>query len=137
KGVEAPHARGRVKLAEGAEARVALVLGAGNVSSIAAADVFARLFQERKAVLLKMNPVNEYLGPFFERAFRSLVDADYLAIAYGGAEVGGRLVEHPSIDEVHITGSIHAHQSIVWGPPGPQRDERMAANNPRLTKPIT
>ena len=46
-----------------------LVLGAGNVSSIPATDTISKVFQEGQVVLLKMNPVNEYLGPIFERLF--------------------------------------------------------------------
>ncbi len=65
-----------------------MVLGAGNVSSIAPTDAFSKLFQEGKVVLLKMNPVNEYLGPIFERAFAPLIEPGYLRIIYGGADVG-------------------------------------------------
>ena len=42
--------------------KVALVLGAGNVSSIGPMDALYKLFVEGQVVLLKMNPVNEYLG---------------------------------------------------------------------------
>ncbi|MBX7168994.1 MAG: hypothetical protein K1X74_21845 [Pirellulales bacterium] len=116
---------------------LALVLGAGNVSSIPPTDAFAKIFQEGKVVLLKMNPVNEYLGPIFERAFQPLVRENLLRIIYGGADVGSYATNHELVDEVHITGSVHSHDAIVWGPPGPERDERRAANNPLLHKPIT
>src|SRR5262249_18463826 len=66
---------------------IALVLGAGNVASIPATDALGKLFHEGRVVLLKMNPVNDYLGPLFERAFRRLVDLDALRIVYGGADV--------------------------------------------------
>ncbi len=45
--------------------KVALVLGAGNVSSIAPLDVLYKLYAEGQVCLLKMNPVNDYLGTFF------------------------------------------------------------------------
>jgi aldehyde dehydrogenase (NAD(P)+) len=38
---------------------------------------------------------------------------------------------------VHITGSDKTHDLIVWGPPGPERAERMARNKPLLEKDIT
>ena len=101
-----------------APAGIALVLGAGNVSSIAPTDAFSKLFQEGKVVLLKMNPVNEYLGGIFSQAFRALVEEGFLRIIYGGAGVGTYAVEHELVDEVHITGSIYSHETIVWGPPG-------------------
>lgn len=117
--------------------RICLVLGAGNVSSIPTTDAFTKLFQEGRSVLLKMNPVNESLGPLFERAYRSLIDAGYLRIIYGGADVGAAAVEHDLVDEVHITGSIHSHDAIVWGPAGPDRERRKRENDPLFRKPIT
>jgi hypothetical protein len=117
--------------------RICLVLGAGNVSSIPTTDAFTKLFQEGRTVLLKMNPVNESLGPVFERAYQPLIDAGYLRIIYGGAEVGAAAVSHELVDEVHITGSIHSHDAIVWGPAGPERDRRKRDNDPVLRKPIT
>jgi acyl-CoA reductase-like NAD-dependent aldehyde dehydrogenase len=118
-------------------AGVSLVLGAGNVSSIAACDVFYKLFHHGHVVLLKMNPVNAYLGEIFERAFRPLVGGGFLRIVYGGADVGGYAALHPAIDDVHITGSIHSHESIVWGSDPGERDRRKAAADPLLKKPIT
>ena len=117
--------------------RICLVLGAGNVSSIPTTDAFTKLFQEGRTVLLKMNPVNESLGPIFERAYKPLIDAGYLRIIYGGADVGAAAVAHELVDEVHITGSIYSHDAIVWGPPGPERDRRKRDNEPILRKPIT
>src|SRR5579862_1295793 len=54
--------------------RVALVLGAGNVNSIAPLDALYKLFVEGQVVLLKMNPVNDYLRPILEMAFSPLID---------------------------------------------------------------
>ena len=116
---------------------VSLILGAGNVSSIPPMDILYKMFIDGSVVLLKMNPVNEYLGPLLERAFRALIDRGYLAIVYGGAEVGSYLCYHPSIGDVHITGSDKTHDLIVWGPPGPEREERKRRNDPLLKKPIT
>ncbi|MBX3415843.1 MAG: aldehyde dehydrogenase [Pirellulales bacterium] len=116
---------------------IALVLGAGNVSSIPATDAFTKFFQEGKVVLLKMNPVNEYLGPIFERAFAVLIERGFLRIIYGGAEVGSHASNHALVDEVHITGSVVSHDAIVWGPAGPERDRRKAEHDPVLKKPIS
>jgi hypothetical protein len=116
---------------------VALVLGAGNVASIPAVDTFGKLFQSGKVVLLKMNPVNEYLGPIFEQAFEPLVRAGCLRIIYGGAEVGSYAAGHASVDEIHITGSALTHEMLVWGPPGAERERRKREHDPLLAKPIT
>jgi acyl-CoA reductase-like NAD-dependent aldehyde dehydrogenase len=117
--------------------RICLVLGAGNVSSIPTTDAFTKLFQEGRTVLLKMNPVNESLGPIFEKAYAPLIDAGFLRIIYGGAEVGAAAVGHALVDEVHITGSIYSHDAIVWGPAGAERERRKRENDPVLRKPIT
>jgi acyl-CoA reductase-like NAD-dependent aldehyde dehydrogenase len=118
-------------------ARVVLVLGAGNVSSIPATDTISKVFQENSVVLLKMNPVNEYLGPIFERLFGRLVESGFVRVIYGGADVGAAAVEHPQVDEVHITGSIVSHDAIVWGAPADEQRRRKAEHDPKLTKPIT
>src|SRR5690606_29393964 len=70
------------------EGRVCLVLGGGNVSSIPAMDALYKLFVEDEVVLLKMNPVNDALGPVIREALAPLVDEGWLAIVYGGADVG-------------------------------------------------
>ncbi len=119
------------------EGRVSLVLGAGNVASIPPMDILYKMFVDGSVVLLKMNPVNEYLGPFFERAFKTLIDKGYLAIVYGGAEVGSYLCYHPSVGDVHITGSDKTHDLIVWGSSSAEREDRKRRNDPLLKKPIT
>ena len=117
--------------------RVAVVLGAGNVSSIPALDVLHKLFVEGQVVVLKMNPVNEYVGPILEDVMKPLIDQGYLAIVYGGADVGTQLCEHEQVDEIHITGSDRTHDAIVWGQDKAERDRRRARGEPKLTKRIT
>ncbi|MGI8740755.1 MAG: hypothetical protein ACR2KU_14475 [Gammaproteobacteria bacterium] len=97
---------------------VVLVLGAGNIAAIGAMDVITKLFNERKVCLLKMNPVNAYLGPLLEEAFAKAIGQNFLCVCYGGAGEGRYLVYHRDIDEVHITGSDHTHDQIVWGAAG-------------------
>ncbi|HEY6003941.1 MAG TPA: aldehyde dehydrogenase family protein [Anaeromyxobacter sp.] len=119
------------------EGRVCLVLGAGNVNAIAPTDVGTKLFNEGTVCVLKMNPVNAYLGPILEDAFSEAIAKGFLAVVYGGAEEGSYLARHPAVDEIHVTGSTATHDAIVWGPPGPERAERMARGTPLLQKPIT
>ncbi len=119
------------------DSRVVVVLGAGNVSSIPATDALSKIFAESHPVLLKMNPVNAYLGPIFERAFESLIASDLLRIVYGGADVGSYLVGHAQTDEVHITGSIGSHDAIVWGSSEDEQQRRKKASEPLLQKRIT
>ena len=107
-----------------------LVLGAGNISSIPSQDVITKIFNEGKACILKMNPVNAYLGPYLERAFADAVRRGYLAIVYGGAEEGSYLATHAGVDEVHMTGSDKTYDQIVWGAAGPEREARKRNNQP-------
>lgn len=95
------------------EGRLALVLGAGNIASIPPLDVLYKLLADGSVCMLKMNPVNEYLGPIFERAFGAFVDAGYLRFAYGGADVGAYLCGHDLVQDIHITGSETTHKAIV------------------------
>jgi acyl-CoA reductase-like NAD-dependent aldehyde dehydrogenase len=119
------------------EGGVSLVLGAGNVASIPPMDALYKMFVDGNVCIVKLNPVNEYLGPFYEQALAPLVEAGYLAFVKGGGDVGAYLVNHPLVEDVHITGSDRTHDLIVWGPPGPERDRRIAAKEPLLKKSIT
>lgn len=121
----------------GDQLSVAVVLGAGNVSSIPITDTLTKIFQENQSVLLKMNPVNEYVGPIFEKAFAPLIESDLLRIVYGGAEVGASYIASESVDTVHITGSDRTHDAIVWGSTSGEQEERKSTNSPLLRKPIT
>ena len=93
---------------------VSLVLGAGNVAAIAPLDCFQKLFTEHSVVLLKMNPVNDYLIDVLEPALKPLIDFGALQIVRGGADVGEYLCNHPDIETIHITGAEASHDAIVW-----------------------
>ncbi len=114
---------------------VTLVLGAGNVSAIPMLDALYCLFADGHVVVLKMNPVNEAYGPVFARVLEPLIRDGYLAIVYGGADVGEHLTGSDLVDTVHITGSERTHDTIVFGP-GEAGLEAKAAGTPRFVKPI-
>jgi acyl-CoA reductase-like NAD-dependent aldehyde dehydrogenase len=119
-----------------AKGKLSLVLGAGNVASIGPMDALYKLFVEDEVVLVKTNPVNAYLQPFWEEAFRPLLDDGFFAVVRGGADVGEYLCHHPEIETIHITGSDRTHDAIVWGA-GPGQEERKAKGERKLDKPIT
>jgi acyl-CoA reductase-like NAD-dependent aldehyde dehydrogenase len=121
--------------AQGGSGRVCGVLGAGNVGSIPPMDVLYKLFVENEVVVLKMNPVNEHVGPHLEQAFKALVDTGYLAVVYGGVEVGQRLVTHDRVDTLHVTGSDRTYDAIVWGLD--DQAGRKERNEPINTRPFT
>lgn len=119
------------------QGKVVAVLGAGNIAAIGVMDVITKMFNEGKVCIIKMNPVNAYLGPFIEDAFKEAINHNYLAIIYGGIEEGRYLVNHPDVDEVHLTGSHKTHDQIVWGPQGDDKMARISRNEPLLQKTIT
>jgi len=95
---------------------VALVLGAGNQLPAVALDALHKLVVDGEVVLLKMNPVNDYLGPHIAAALAPLTFGGFLALAIGGADVGARLAADPRVDTVHLTGSASTYDALVWGP---------------------
>ena len=84
--------------------RVGLVLGAGNIASIPPMDMMYKLFAENEVAILKMNPVNEYLGPLFEEVFVDLIEDGFLRIVYGGTDEGDYLAHHDLVESIHMTG---------------------------------
>jgi hypothetical protein len=118
------------------EPEVCLVLGAGNLGSITALDIIDQLYIRGNVCAAKMNPVNEYLGPFYEHIFSEFISRGWLRLLYGGADVGGYLAHHPKVDTVHLTGSAATYDAIVWGT-GDHAAGRKANNRPLLDKPIT
>lgn len=115
---------------------VALVLGAGNISSIPILDVLYKLYGNMQVVILKMSPVNDYLGGCFEKLFAPLIREGFVGLAYGEGDVGAYLTDHAQVDTVHITGSVNTLNRILFGT-GDEAEERKANKNPRLKKPIT
>jgi acyl-CoA reductase-like NAD-dependent aldehyde dehydrogenase len=119
------------------EGEVALILGAGNVSSIPPMDALYKMFVDGAVCVVKMNPVNEWVGPFLEKTFEPFISRDFMRVVYGGGDAGAYLCQHADIDSIHITGSDKTHDLIVWGPPGPERERRKRDGDPLLKKRIT
>ncbi|MDJ0337832.1 aldehyde dehydrogenase family protein [Cryobacterium sp. PH31-O1] len=129
-GITTAEARAHVGLGQltpSAPGAVGLVLGAGNISSIAPLDVLYELVAHNRVSILKLNPTFNGLLPVYQAALAPLIDAGLLRIVTGGAEVGGYLAHHAGISHVHITGSAATHDAIVFG----------GADSPRLDKPIS
>ncbi len=132
-----PAAQGAVYKHPPHAGKVALVLGAGNVTSIAPMDALYKLFAESQVVVLKVNPLNAHTGPLLEEAFRSLIDDGFFAVVYGGADVGAHLASHPRVDTLHVTGSDRTYDAIVWGTTREEQTDRKARNDPKNSKPFT
>jgi len=94
-------------------ARVALVLGAGNVTSIGPLDALYALVAEGAACVLKLHPLLDDLACVVEEALNPLIAGGYLAVVTGDASVGRYLCTHPLVDSVHVTGSFATYESVV------------------------
>ena len=66
------------------QGRVCGVLGAGNISSTPPLDALYKLFVEGQVVAIKLNPLNDYLGPIFEEAFASFIDRGWMRFCMEG-----------------------------------------------------
>jgi aldehyde dehydrogenase (NAD(P)+) len=115
---------------------LSLVLGAGNIAAIAPLDCFQKLFGEHSVVLLKMNPVNDYLADVLEKALKPLIEFGVLRIVRGDTDVGEYLCNHPDVESIHITGAGASYDAIVWGP-GDQGVENKRQGTPRNPKKVT
>jgi aldehyde dehydrogenase (NAD(P)+) len=116
--------------------QVALVLGAGNISSIAPLDLLHQLYAEGAVALAKMNPVNDYLRPLLEEALAPFVERGFVRFAGGDARTGAWLAVHPLVDRIHVTGSERTYDAIRFGP-GPEGALRKQRREPLNPRPIT
>jgi acyl-CoA reductase-like NAD-dependent aldehyde dehydrogenase len=127
---------GQAAAYDDAHSGTALVLAAGNVASLGPRDALSKLVVEGETVVMKANPVNDYLVPHWNAALAPLIEAGFLRIVDGGPAVGAHLTAHPRVDEVHITGSDKTYDAVVFGT-GAEGERRKAADEPALAKPVT
>lgn len=83
---------------------VALVLGAGNVTSIPIADLLTKLCGERLPVVVKLHPLHAGLHELFASVFAPLAEFGCSFLCEGG-ELGAALALDPRVTDVHLTGS--------------------------------
>lgn len=73
------------------------------------------MFVENEVVLLKLNPVNEFLGQYVAAALKPLVLRGFVGLCYGSSKRGISLCRHPLVDTVRVTGSEDTYNTIVRG----------------------
>ncbi len=94
---------------------ITLILGAGNVSCIPLLDAIFHLVAKRSVVYIKLNPVNEYLLPVYEKVFKNFISLGYMVITKGSLEESKYMSSHNGIDHIHLTGSDETYENIVYG----------------------
>jgi len=95
--------------------RVAVVLGAGNVTGLGPADCVSQIFEHGRAALLKLHPLHAPLEAILRQALEPLVEEGLLAILVGGVEVARDALVRPEVGHVHLTGGAAAFDALVWG----------------------
>ncbi|MBU9762376.1 aldehyde dehydrogenase family protein [Mycobacterium sp. TNTM28] len=115
---------------------VGVVLGAGNIFSIAPLDTIYELFANNRVVALKLNPITDPLLPVLTKVLAPFLAVGAVRILTGGPDVGTYLVRHKLVDHVHMTGSALTYDAIVFGT-GEEGARRKAADDPVLDKEIT
>ena len=97
------------------ESSISLILGAGNVSCIPLLDAIYHLVAKRSVVYIKLNPVNDYLLPVYEKVFKNFISLGYVVITKGSLNESKYMTTHNGIDHIHLTGSDETYEHIVYG----------------------
>ena len=116
---------------------ITLVLGAGNFSSIPYLDVLYHLITRKSVILLKLNPVNEYLKPVFEKVFQSFIERGYIIVTTGNIDESKYMANHPGINHIHLTGSDKTFEDIVYGRELTEKERKSKSLSKINKKPIT
>jgi len=94
---------------------ICLVLGGGNQSFIALYDTIHCLFNHpsTKPVLIKHHPLRPYLYPICAQLFAPLIEAGFVdQIVDGGMPETSLILQHPTVQHVHLTGALSTAQAI-------------------------
>ena len=70
---------------------------------------------KRSVVYLKLNPVNDYLLPVYEKIFENFISRGFMVVSKGSLEESEYMVQHKGIDHIHLTGSDETYELIVYG----------------------
>ena len=116
---------------------ITLILGAGNVSSIPLLDTIYDMVVNRHCILLKLNPVNEYLKPVFEKVFENFISCGFMIITTGNNNISSYMTSHSGISNMHLTGSDKTYENIVYGSVLSLRDKGKKTLSKKNKKPFT
>lgn len=95
-----------------ARAGVAVVLGAGNVTSVPIGDLLTLLCRDGQPVIVKLHPLHAPLREVFADVFTPLRDVG-CAFVLGAADLGQALAADPRVTQVHLTGAPTTFAKLV------------------------
>ena len=119
------------------KAKITLVLGAGNVSSIPVLDALFHMIAYKSVIYIKLNPVNDYLLPIFTQVFEPFISRGFMIITEGDMEASKYLTEHDGFQHTHLTGSNYTYESIVYGKTLSDKERSLKTLPKIIKKPIT
>jgi acyl-CoA reductase-like NAD-dependent aldehyde dehydrogenase len=70
---------------------------------------------ERNVVLVKTNPVKEYMYEIIQEVFKPFIDAGVMRVIKGGRSLCTYAAHRPLVDNLHMTGSDRTFNAIVYG----------------------
>ena len=93
-------------------AGVAVVLGAGNVTSVPLADLLTLLCRDGQPVIVKLHPLHAPLREVFADVFAPLRDVG-CEFVLGATDLGQALAADPRVTQVHLTGAPTTFAQLV------------------------
>lgn len=116
---------------------VAVVLGAGNYVFLTVNDVINTLFQKNQVCYLKHHHLRNELEILIRHIFRKLYNDGYIESCIDNRSTNiisyDKLLYHPIVTSIHITGGKKTHDIIVWGSGTEQEQlDRQNKNEPKL-----
>ena len=91
----------------------------------------------RHCILLKLNPVNEYLKPVFEKVFENFISRGFMVVTTGDINVSSYMTAHSGITNMHLTGSDKTYENIVYGSTLNEKDKGKKTLSKKNKKPFT
>ena len=98
-----------------------VVLGAGNQEFLGLFDVLDRLFLHDEVVLIKHHPLRPHLHDVYSIILSPLIKRKFvISVKDDGLEFNKKIMEHPFLRHIHLTGGNATHDAIVTSVPGVQ-----------------
>jgi len=99
------------------------------VSCIPLLDTIYHLVTKRSVIYLKLNPVNDYLLPIYEKVFANFISSGYMVVTKGTTDESKYMVNHKGINHIHLTGSDETYENIVYGKKLTNKDKKLKTLN--------
>lgn len=115
-----------------------VVLGAGNHGHLGLGDCLHGLFMKNCVVYLKHHPSRSYVDELARTLFAPLIAKGFMDMEHHVSnDRSSKLINHPVVTNVHITGGKATHDAIVWGATAAEQAKNRSKNTPALKAKMT